>query len=146
MHNHSVLKSKSKVKCFKGHPKPMNILLKFCTLQIQFNLNKINHRNWNVWDLYFIVCCWQGVPGNRIRATTFENLTFRQKLGKYFYWHQSILFFKRSFGQIFLLRVSELCKKVKRQDKFGSLNFDSVFSGWHYKANWKPVYFTNFVA
>ena len=30
----------------------MNILLKFCTLQIQFNLNKINHRNWNVWEIY----------------------------------------------------------------------------------------------
>ena len=98
----------------------MNILLMLCTLQIHFNLNKINHRN--VRDLFFIVCCWQEPRAFKIK----------QKLTKYFYIGITLLFFvlNAEFGQIFGINEGEreCSQKAKEaEDKFGSLKILTVF-------------------
>ena len=113
----------------------MNILLKFCTLQIPFNLNKINHRNWNVWDLFFIVCSWHR------KSQHFEFLLWEFQMEK----------------KLFSVYICEVILKQLKDgkniwqgrlvwwDKFcWSLNFRLQLFSSHYEANWKPLYFTNF--
>ena len=121
----------------------MNILLKFCTLQIQFNLNKINHRNWNVWEIYFslsVVGKNRGLLKSKSQAKTSKHfyigITFFC-----FYWIWSNFWINVTTRR----RESESSQKVKEaEDKFGSLKILTVFRLALHEVNWKPVYFTNF--
>ena len=116
----------------------MNILLKFCTLQIQFNLNKINHRNWNVWEIYSSL---SAVGKNRELLKSSKNSQNIFILALHFFF-----VLNAEFGQIFGINEEErvFAKSQGGGDKFGSLKILTVFRLALHQVNWKPVYFTNF--
>ena len=120
----------------------MNILLKFCTLQIQFNLNKINHRNWNVWEIYFSLSAVgknRGLLKSKSQAKTSQTLLYRHYI--FLFLLNLVKFLDKCYDE----GESVCSQKVKEaEDKFGSLKILTVFRLALHRVNWKPVYFTNF--